>query len=100
MSRLLRLDEADNVFVAVGPVSPGPAGMVGEPGSFEVYDRVSLGHKIAARDISAGEQILKYGVPIGSATQDIAAGRHVHVHNMRSDYTPTYVLEQTAEGKA
>ncbi len=37
--------------------------------------------------------ILKYGAPIGVATQAIAAGAHVHVHNMRSDYTPTYHLE-------
>jgi len=32
-------------------------------------------------------------VPIGSATRAIKAGEHVHLHNMKSDYIPTYTLE-------
>jgi hypothetical protein len=32
-------------------------------------------------------------VPIGSATQDIAVGEHVHLHNMKSDYIQTFTLE-------
>ena len=52
-----------------------------------------LGHKIARRAIAAGEKIVKYGAPIGSATVAIPAGAHVHVHNVKSDYTPTYHLE-------
>jgi len=55
--------------------------------------RLTLGHKLAARAIRAGEKILKYRVPIGSATQDIAAGEHVHLHNMKSDYIQTFTLE-------
>jgi len=41
-------------------------------------------HKLALRDIAAGECIYKYGAVIGEATQPIAAGEHVHVHNIRS----------------
>ena len=41
---------------------------------------------------------MKYGVSIGSARTDIAAGEHVHVHNMQSDYTPTYSLQETEGG--
>jgi hypothetical protein len=48
---------------------------------------------VAARDIAAGEKIIKYGVPIGSATRDIGAGEHVHTHNVQSDYIPTYLRE-------
>jgi altronate dehydratase small subunit len=59
-----------------------------------VLDRdLGLGHKIACRPIAAGEKILKYGVAIGSATHPIAPGAHVHLHNMQSDYLPTYTLE-------
>ena len=59
-----------------------------------VLDRdLGLGHKIACRAIAAGEKILKYGVAIGSATHAIAPGAHVHLHNMHSDYLPTYTLE-------
>ena len=32
-------------------------------------------------------------MPIGSATRDIEPGEHVHLHNMKSDYLPTYTLE-------
>ncbi|MDP5307275.1 UxaA family hydrolase [Paracoccus spongiarum] len=40
------------------------------------------GHKIARRDIAAGEAVLKFGQVIGYATQAIAAGAHVHSHNL------------------
>ncbi len=42
------------------------------------------GHKYARRDIRAGEQIIKYGFPIGTATQDISEGEHVHSHNLKT----------------
>lgn len=95
--RLLRLAGADNVLVATGPVGPG-ATPLSDGGEITVLAAVTLGHKVAARAIAAGEKILKYGAPIGSATTDIAMGAHVHVHNMQSDYTPTYALDETAKG--
>ena len=45
---------------------------------------VPAGHKLALRDIKAGEKIVKYGFPIGVATKDIAKGEWVHVHNVRT----------------
>ena len=48
--------------------------------------RIPLGHKIALRPIAAGEKIVRFGVPVGIATADIAPGRLVHVHNVRSQY--------------
>ncbi|MBO5775720.1 MAG: altronate dehydratase, partial [Kiritimatiellae bacterium] len=42
----------------------------------------SDGHKYAVRAIAVGEQVIKYGMPIGKATADIVVGEHVHVHNM------------------
>lgn len=94
---LLRLAETDNVLVATGPVGPGPVVIHGG-GGMTLSTQVTLGHKVSARDIAAGEKILKYGVPIGSATEDIPMGAHVHVHNMKSNYTPTYTLRETAGG--
>ena len=55
---------------------------------------LGLGHKIAIRDLAEGEKIIKWGAPIGSATEAIALGDHVHLHNMKSDYLPTYTLEE------
>lgn len=43
------------------------------------------GHKYALRDIRAGENIIKYGNPIGHATTDIKKGEHVHSHNIRTN---------------
>lgn len=40
------------------------------------------GHKYAIRPIADGENVIKYGMPIGRATCDIAVGDHVHVHNV------------------
>ena len=43
------------------------------------------GHKYALRDIKCGEDIIKYGNPIGHATCDIKAGEHVHTHNVKTN---------------
>jgi altronate hydrolase len=43
------------------------------------------GHKYALRDIKKGEDIIKYGNPIGHATEDIKAGEHVHTHNVKTN---------------
>ncbi len=54
------------------------------------------GHKYALRNIAKGENIIKYGSPIGHAVCDIAKGEHVHTHNVKtnlsgkSEYTYNY----------
>ena len=48
-------------------------------------EAISFGHKCALRDIAPGEDVLKYGLPIGKALERIHAGEWVHVHNCRSD---------------
>lgn len=47
--------------------------------------RIEDGHKYAVRDILAGENIIKYGMPIGHATADIKKGEHVHTHNLKTN---------------
>ena len=56
---------------------------------------VSDGHKYALRDIAEGENIVKYGQPIGHATRAIAKGEHVHTHNVRTNLSGK--LEYTYE---
>ena len=53
------------------------------------------GHKYADCDIKAGENIVKYGCPIGHATEDIKKGDHVHTHNTKTNLSS--VLEYTYE---
>ena len=46
---------------------------------------ITDGHKYAVCDIKSGENIIKYGQPIGHATENIKKGEHVHSHNMKTN---------------
>jgi hypothetical protein len=92
-SQLLRLHESDNVLTVLHTLESGTLLLVGET-TVTTKDKLPIGHKVAARAIEAGEKILKYGVPIGSANTRIEAGEHVHTHNIQSDYLPTIEREK------
>jgi hypothetical protein len=85
-ARCLQLHANDNVLVALEDIAPGPVSVVGVHDSQSVVaiDTVMAGHKIALRPLTSGDVVLKYGVPIGFATEPIAAGAWVHTHNCRS----------------
>ena len=55
------------------------------------------GHKYALRDIGKGENIIKYGNPIGHATADIGEGEHVHTHNVATNLSDnlSYTYNET-----
>jgi hypothetical protein len=91
-SRLLLLSPLDNVFVAREPLAPGETIQV-EGVVCQTDGAIGLGHKIARREIKAGEKIYKYGASIGTATAPIAQGAHAHVHNVKSDYTASQTLD-------
>jgi len=74
----LVIDPRDDVAVALHVVA---AGEVVAPGVVAASD-IPAGHKVALRAIAAGEAVRKYGWPIGHATRGIAAGEHVHSHNL------------------
>lgn len=57
--------------------------------SDNVEVRPESGHKYALRDIATGEKIIKYGFPIGHATEQIPKGAHVHTHNVKSNLSGT-----------
>lgn len=88
MTSVLRLSETDNVLIAVCPLARGEMidGVI-------LQNDIAVGHKIAAINLRKGDKIIKWGCPIGSATCDIAAGEHVHTHNLKSDYLPTFTLD-------
>ena len=97
--RLILLDPRDNVLVARVRLKVGETVETGS-GPATLDRDIALAHKVARRAIAAGEKILKYGAPIGVATEAIAPAAHVHVHNVRSDYTPTYHLEDERKAGA
>jgi altronate hydrolase len=75
------VDPRDHVATALRDLTCGETVRLGDQELIVSAD-VPKGHKIAARSVRAGEDVLKYGWPIGRATKDIAAGDHVHVHNV------------------
>ena len=83
MKRVLVISDRDNVATALQPLEPGLT-LALTDGALAVREAVPSGHKIALRTIRAGEAVIKYGSPIGLATAEIAAGAHVHTHNLAS----------------
>ena len=75
----IRLHPSDNVIIALQDLV---AGSILPELSVALPQPVPRGHKVATGAISAGAQVLRYGQIIGVATQDIAAGAHVHTHNL------------------
>ena len=84
INRTIKINEMDNVIIALEPIKEG--NLVETEGvSIKVLEDIGVGHKIAIKDITPKEDILKYGAPIGHATQSIQAGSLVHVHNTKTN---------------
>jgi len=80
-SALHRIAPEDDVAVALADLEPGAHTSIdGTP--VDITERIPRGHKVALRDIAAGETVRKLGWPIGRTTHDIARGAHVHTHNL------------------
>jgi len=95
--RLLRLAPEDNVAVATTTIAAGEVVTIaGKP--LRCGEAIPMGHKVAIEPIPTGAKVLKYGAPIGSATCDIQPGCHVHTHNLKSDYLPTYTYDNLPPG--
>ena len=77
MSETIRLDASDNVVTATKTLE---AGLAVEAVITQAI--IPRNHKLATRAIAAGEPVRKYAQVIGYASEDIAAGAHVHVHNV------------------
>ena len=86
-ARCFKIQPADNVATMLDDAEAGPVQVLGAGGdSVNLLEPVRLGHKIAVRDISIGQEVLKYAVVIGRATRDIRAGQWVHLHNCASSF--------------
>lgn len=83
------INENDNVVTAVADCSAGDGVTVRFKGEERVYkcnQDLPFGHKLAIRDIGAGENVIKFGMPIGVASEDIRKGDWVHAHNLKDVY--------------
>lgn len=88
MNNYIIINDNDNVAVVLCPHKKG-----------EIVEGVTLledipqAHKVALKDIKAGEDIIKYGFPIGHALSDIKAGMHVHVQNCKTNLNDIFNYE-------
>ena len=83
MNEMVRITARDMVAVALKPLKAGETVSFGT-GEITLKEDLPMGHKAALRDIRKGEPVIKYGSPIGEATEDIPAGTHVHTHNLHT----------------
>lgn len=81
MKRAMQVDKGDAVATLLDDAQ---AGEVVEAGGrvLTVRAGVPRGHKIAVAPVAAGAPVIKFGFPIGTATEAIAPGDHVHSHNV------------------
>ena len=80
--QLLRLSDGDDVAIALDPIARGATVSARGGAPVTVSADIPRGHKVALREVPAGDLVRKYGHVIGVATAPIAVGEHVHVHNL------------------
>jgi (2R)-sulfolactate sulfo-lyase subunit alpha len=89
MIHFLVHDAADNVGVAVVDLEAGTDCVGRNLADNSKLDAraeqaIPLGHKLALKNFKVGEEVMKYGCVIGVIVQDVAAGNHVHIHNLKT----------------
>jgi altronate dehydratase len=87
-SPYILLTPQDDVCIALADLAPGT-----EFEGIQLTEFIPRGHKFSRNAVKKGEKVSRYGQIIGAATQDIAAGSHVHVHNLAmSEHTQDYAF--------
>lgn len=98
MLKYILIHPSDNVAVALEDIQEGEEIFCGGQ-EVRVAESIPAGHKVAVKDIRKGENVIKYGYPIGHATTDIAQGEWVNEKVLKTNlegitqyrYTPTFV---------
>jgi len=85
MRNAVRIDVSDNVATVLRDVGEREPIQWEEGSTVVAREPIPEGHKIALVDIDEGEVVRKYGHPIGLAGRNIAAGSHVHTHNLAKE---------------
>lgn len=89
---IIIVNPKDSVAVVLCDIKQGAICQFGET-TLTAKDDIAFGHKIALFDIKEGEDVLKYGSPIGHATKKIEKGQHVHVHNVKTNLAESGAYE-------
>ena len=98
MKEFIKINECDNVIIALRDYKKDEViDLEGE--KITLLEDINRGHKIAIKNINKGENVVKYGLPIGYALEDIKVGSWVHTHNTKTNlkdlntysYTPKFI---------
>ncbi|OLS40960.1 UxaA family hydrolase [Bacillus sp. MRMR6] len=84
MLDIIQLNEHDNVVVALKDLQAGQTVIV-QGTMIELKEGIKRGHKVASKDIATGEDVVKYGYPIGHAIKEVAVGEHIHTQNTKTN---------------
>ena len=82
--KTIQISPLDNVVVALHPIAKGEVIQAGELQVTALED-VPQGHKMSIKPIAQGENIVKYGFPIGHALADVQPGTWMHTHNVKTN---------------
>ena len=78
MFNIIKLNEKDNIGIAPMEIPENTKINL----NIVTKNQIPFGHKISLQDIKKGSFIYKYGQIIGTASNDISSGQHVHSHNL------------------
>lgn len=87
MQNFIKINDNDNVIVALNPIPAGTEITVsGKEGDITVTaaEEIPAGHKMALCEIAEGSEVIKYGFRIGNAKENIQAGAWIHTHNVKT----------------
>ena len=85
MKRYLKIHISDNVAVAVADDLKRGEEILVDGHRIVLSDDIARGHKFALEDLAAGQDIIKYGYPIGRLTQPVGQGEWIHSHNLTTN---------------
>lgn len=92
MNSFIILNEKDSVGVALEDIPEGTTLMT-QKGPVTTIDLIRRGHKFALMEISKDTDVIKYGFPIGHATDNIAQGAWIHTHNLKTNLSGELAYE-------
>ncbi len=85
MKDFLKINSADNVAVAINPLAKGSVVTVDGAGDVTLITDIPAGHKFAIADIAEGENVIKYGFPIGHARHAVARGSFLDHNDIQTN---------------
>lgn len=91
-TKFIRINPADSVVVCLQPMSKGEIISI-DNFNVELLQDTPAGHKVLLKDTSKGEDIIKYGYPIGHAAEDLKAGMWVNENNLKTNLAGTLSYE-------